>query len=216
MTMTMTTIAMTTIEMTMTAIMARTADTIDLAAGHTAASACRRGSLNRYCVNPSQDEVANRAMNRRRFLTAATSWLGVTLACAIPAQAQSMADPVVNALRRQGYTGLSVSRTWLGRLRITAENGERQREIILNGRTGEVLRDVIYRRGDASSVFEDSEESEDKENNSGSSNSGSGNGSDDDDDDESDNSGSGSDNSGSGSDNSGSGNSGDDDDDDDD
>ena len=47
-------------------------------------------------------------------------------------------------LRTAGYTNMSQRRTWLGRLRIRAERGEYIREIIINPRTGEVLRDYHF------------------------------------------------------------------------
>jgi len=47
----------------------------------------------------------------------------------------------VRQLSLDGYEEIRISRTWLGRTRIVAERGEIEREIILNTRTGEVLRD---------------------------------------------------------------------------
>ncbi|KMW59895.1 hypothetical protein AIOL_000044 [Candidatus Rhodobacter oscarellae] len=62
---------------------------------------------------------------------------------AIPA-APAKAD-VVSAwsqqLRIDGYEKVVVTRTWLGRVRIIAEKTGVTREIIINPRTGEVLRD---------------------------------------------------------------------------
>ncbi len=62
-----------------------------------------------------------------------------------------LAADVVSAWVRQlsldGYEEMTISRTWLGRTRIVAEKGDIKREIILNSRTGEVLRDYS-RRGD--------------------------------------------------------------------
>lgn len=48
---------------------------------------------------------------------------------------------LVDGLQAQGYTILDVSYTWLGRLRIVAENGITHRELVVNPGTGEVLRD---------------------------------------------------------------------------
>ena len=58
-----------------------------------------------------------------------------------PASAKDVATAWVEQLTLDGYEDISVSRTWLGRTRIFAEKGEIEREIILNHRTGEVLRD---------------------------------------------------------------------------
>ncbi len=76
-------------------------------------------------------------MNRRMFLT-----LGVSAAiCGQSAYAQSFAESVADQLRRQGFTRISVSRTLLGRTQIVAQGKGGRREIILNPRTGEILRD---------------------------------------------------------------------------
>lgn len=56
-------------------------------------------------------------------------------------RAEDLADEVVRALQRQGYSRIRVGRTFLGRTRITASSPKRKREIILNPRTGEILRD---------------------------------------------------------------------------
>lgn len=76
-------------------------------------------------------------MNRRMFLT-----FGLSAAiCGQSAFAQSFADSVVDQLRRQGFSRISVSRTLLGRTQIVAQGKGGRREIILNPRTGEILRD---------------------------------------------------------------------------
>ncbi len=134
---------------------------------------------------------------------------------AAAAWAAGVADAWVRQLTREGYERITISRTWLGRTRILAEKGEIEREIVLNSRTGEVLRD-LSRHADGSFRLpfgsdddpedekdekdeederDEAEDEEDDNSGSGSSNSGSG----------SSNSGSGSSNSGSGSGNSGSG-----------
>lgn len=76
-------------------------------------------------------------MRRSPFLIALTVGLGLASA----AMAQPRVEIIVNQLRQQGYEEISVSRTWLGRIRIEAERGGREREIIINRRTGEILRD---------------------------------------------------------------------------
>ncbi len=56
--------------------------------------------------------------------------------------ARSFAESVVAQLKKQGYRHVRVERTLLGRTRILAERNGGQREIILNPRTGEILRDL--------------------------------------------------------------------------
>lgn len=77
-------------------------------------------------------------MNRRQFLFVGTA------AALVPgaAFAKDFADKIVRRLRKQGYTDISSSRTFLGRVRIVAWRGGESREIILNPYTGEILRDV--------------------------------------------------------------------------
>ena len=78
-------------------------------------------------------------MDRRVFLSA----LCASLACASAGYAASYEDSVVSQLRAQGYGKISIERTLLGRVRIIARMGTTQREIILNPRTGEILRDIV-------------------------------------------------------------------------
>ena len=77
-------------------------------------------------------------MDRRVFLTG----LCATVFCAQAAQAETAAEAVSRQLRGFGYGQIKVSRTWLGRVRITAERGKTAREIVIDPRTGEVLRDL--------------------------------------------------------------------------
>lgn len=70
--------------------------------------------------------------------------LGQALAFALfagGARADALSDRIVAQLRRQGYDSVTVSRTLLGRMRILASGAGQRREIILNPRTGEILRD---------------------------------------------------------------------------
>lgn len=64
-----------------------------------------------------------------------------------PAFAQDFASEIERRLLRQGYRIETVGRTLLGRVRILARNSEGEREIILNPRTGEILRDLWIARG---------------------------------------------------------------------
>jgi len=77
-------------------------------------------------------------MKRRLFLI-----LGVSaIVSGRSAFAQSFADSIVAQLREQGFTRIKVERTLLGRTRIDARGKGGRREIILNPRTGEILRDL--------------------------------------------------------------------------
>ncbi len=147
-------------------------------------------------------------MLRREFIT-----LGAA-AIALPAAAQTnpFVDALVLRLQEQGYKRFRINRTWLGRLRIRAISDMYRREIIMNPKTGEILRDfwelIGVERESKSGLFNPDDDGGYHEYG-------------DYDDDDHDNSGSGSSNSGSGSGSSGSGSSGsgsghDDDDDDDD
>ena len=80
-------------------------------------------------------------MKRRTFLHGLTAASTMVLAGA-GAFAASYADGVVDQLTRQGFFDIAVETTWLGRVRIFASRGDGQREIILNPRTGEILRDT--------------------------------------------------------------------------
>lgn len=54
---------------------------------------------------------------------------------------------IVEQLEAEGFRSISTERTWLGRMRIVAENGEGQREIVINPNNGEVLRDLWMAEG---------------------------------------------------------------------
>ena len=80
-------------------------------------------------------------MRRRLILAAVLSLL------ALPLQAGPAEDSIIRQLRDQGFAGIEVNRTLLGRLRITAQSRKLEREIILNPATGEILRDYWEERG---------------------------------------------------------------------
>lgn len=68
--------------------------------------------------------------------------LSVALACTIsPAWGSDLVTSVTRQLLKQGYSDISTSQTWLGRTRIIAIGDDSRREIIVNPRTGEILRD---------------------------------------------------------------------------
>lgn len=75
-------------------------------------------------------------MNRRMFSIGL-----ICAALASPAWGAGLADGIVSQLRAQGFTSVDVSTTLLGRVRILAESVSSRREIVLNPRTGEILRD---------------------------------------------------------------------------
>ena len=64
------------------------------------------------------------------------------LMLAMPAHAANFADQVARQLRNQGYREVVVATTLLGRARITGTRHGGTREIILNPKTGEILRDL--------------------------------------------------------------------------
>ena len=151
-------------------------------------------------------------MNRRDFTLMALA----ALCAGTPALAAGYQDQIVSQLKKQGYGNIRVQRTLLGRVRIVASGSGGRREIILNPRTGEILRDFWTDTGASSSsggkIIDSGGSGRSSDDEDDDDNSGRGGGSDDDDDDDDDVDNSGSDNSGS--DNSGS--DGDDDDGDDD
>lgn len=63
----------------------------------------------------------------------------VTLATQV--HANPLVDQVTEQLVKQGYQRIEVSRTFLGRIRIEATGGGSEREVVLNPRTGQILRD---------------------------------------------------------------------------
>jgi hypothetical protein len=77
-------------------------------------------------------------MQRRIFLA---SLLAAAVAGAGTAFAGSVVDEVVAQLRDQGFTDIKISTTFLGRTRVLALGNNLRREIIINPRTGEILRD---------------------------------------------------------------------------
>ena len=60
-----------------------------------------------------------------------------------PALARTVEERLISGLKSQGYVILEDGFTWLGRLRVVAENAQYHREIVVNPETGEVLRDYV-------------------------------------------------------------------------
>ncbi len=71
--------------------------------------------------------------------------LVLALAPAI-AGANAFERSIVSQLRAQGYSNIEISRTFLGRGRITAQSRDLNREIIFNPATGAILRDYARQR----------------------------------------------------------------------
>ena len=133
-------------------------------------------------------------MNRRYLLTRLGAGAVAAVLGATPALARDDTGAVVDQLHRLGYQKVTVSRTILGRVRITAERDRVQREIVLDPRSGEILRDLSTRSGRPAPLIRDNDDGKPARGSSGSGgggdSSGSGNSgrgsSDDSDDDDSD------------------------------
>ena len=67
----------------------------------------------------------------------------LTFLLSVAASAQDRSQAMIQSLQSQGFSGIEVSRTWLGRTRIVATGSAGRREIVLNPNTGEVLRDYL-------------------------------------------------------------------------
>ena len=72
-----------------------------------------------------------------KLLIAAILWVGLAQA----SLALTVEQRLVTGLQAQGYVILEQGYTFLGRLRVVAENDEVHREIVVNPGTGEILRD---------------------------------------------------------------------------
>ena len=119
---------------------------------------------------------------KRTFLYA----FSLSLMLAMPANAAPSLKEIVAQLEAQGYSDISISRTWLGRTRIEAENGTHEREIIFNQRTGEILRDFWEEQEDDNDSSSGSRTSDDAEDDASETEEDDDTGNDDDDDNDSD------------------------------
>ncbi len=70
-----------------------------------------------------------------------------------PAYAEDFVTEIVSELRSQGYTSVVVEHTLLARAQIRASRGGATREVVVNPRTGEILRDLRI-HGDQSGTAE--------------------------------------------------------------
>ena len=80
-------------------------------------------------------------MKRRMFLVGLTASASVVMTSGA-ALAASFSEDVVAQLIELGFSDITAETTLLGRIRIVARRGDGVREIVLNPRTGEVLRDI--------------------------------------------------------------------------
>ena len=78
---------------------------------------------------------------KNRLIKTDTLVLGGLMA-ASPACAQSVSSEIVRQMSRQGFGNVIVEKTWLGRTRITGTRAGGSRKIIVNPKTGEILRDL--------------------------------------------------------------------------
>lgn len=118
-------------------------------------------------------------MNRRLFILGMVTTTA-SVAVAGPVLAASYAEDVVAQLTSFGFSNISVETTWLGRIRILASRSDGIREIILNPRTGEILRDVwMPASGRASRVVLDDVDEVDEDDDDSGSGSGTDDGADD-------------------------------------
>lgn len=81
-------------------------------------------------------------MKQRLFVILSVAFL------ASPLAAQDVSSQIADQLRQQGYENVEVTKTWLGRLRFQASSNNQTREIIVNPRTGEILRDFQTSKDD--------------------------------------------------------------------
>ncbi|PKP71485.1 MAG: hypothetical protein CVT82_02615 [Alphaproteobacteria bacterium HGW-Alphaproteobacteria-4] len=72
----------------------------------------------------------------------ALSLIAALVLTASAAHAESFAERVGRQLRAEGYANITISRTLLGRARIVAVKEDGTREIVIDPRTGHVLRDI--------------------------------------------------------------------------
>ena len=77
-------------------------------------------------------------MNRRQMLIV----FGFAVCAATCAPAATFQESVVSQLESQGYQAITIEQTLLGRVKIVGQIADGRREIILNPRTGEILRDL--------------------------------------------------------------------------
>lgn len=101
-------------------------------------------------------------MKRRAFLCGLAA--GIVLAS--PALAADVVKSIIRQLRKLGFSEIAQERTLLGRVRITAARQDGRREIIVNPKTGELLRDLWIPnsgQGGALTIIDDRERRSDRD-----------------------------------------------------
>lgn len=84
--------------------------------------------------------------------------LSLALAPALArADGHTVRDRIFEELREDGYTEVRIGRTLLGRTRFVASKPDARREIIVNPRTGVILRDYIRFLSTSSGTDDDDE-----------------------------------------------------------
>ncbi|GHE01928.1 hypothetical protein U879_16785 [Defluviimonas sp. 20V17] len=87
-------------------------------------------------------------LTRRSFLvTIAGLGPAAVLPAASWAQSPDYAKEVEKELAREGFTQMTIGRTWLGRIHILAKSKTAVREIVVNPHNGEILRDYTTTHG---------------------------------------------------------------------
>jgi hypothetical protein len=133
-------------------------------------------------------------MKRRSFLSGLLTASALALSAGA-VLAASYTEDVVAQLIKLGFSDITAETTLLGRVRIRASRSDGTREIIINPRTGEILRDVwtaAANGGRPRTVLSDIDDSDEDNSGSGKDDDSSGSGSGDDDGKDDDNSGHGS------------------------
>lgn len=103
--------------------------------------------------------------SRRVVLALLSAQAVVGLAAPAAAQTLPPEQQLIERLRASGYTTIEARRTFLGRIRIEAAHPDgTEREIVLNPRTGEILRDYMeIPDEDEEDHAEDAEDDDDRE-----------------------------------------------------
>ena len=81
------------------------------------------------------------------------TFLGIMALAPMAASAQSFQDNILTQLTEQGFNNFTVSKTLLGRVRVTSQSATLKRELVFNPVTGEILRDywvALSKGGDLS------------------------------------------------------------------
>ena len=78
------------------------------------------------------------------------TFLAIMALAPMAASAQSFQDNILTQLTEQGFSIFTVSKTLLGRVRVTSQSATLKRELVFNPVTGEILRDywVALSKGD--------------------------------------------------------------------